>query len=541
MVKNIIKRYKEAFSLYNLILALIISLCFVLSTRVVIGGGVWGTNSDNYVKEFGWKAIILFIVTLLLTYIIIDFVNFYLVKFIKKISIPYEYVNSNRLVKVWTIVNIVIWIPYYLSFYPGGIYSDTFASVDYYYNGILTNRHPLIYNFLIGMAIKLAGVIKRDLTWAFGFFFLIQMIVAIIELRYLLKWMINKKLNKIIVNVIMICAVFFPLIPLNIVSIWKDTPFCMAFLLWFIFFVDMLENLQKEKLQRGDLVKYVVGAFLVAFTRNNGKYIIALTMLFLVIMTLKRKYSAKKYFYSTILISTIAIFVIQGPVYNLFGVIQTDTVENYGIPLQQIGSVVANNGKITHEQKDRINNFIPYDTITEHFSPCLADNLKWYGGLNYDYMKSNQKEFLSVWKDLLISNPKIYIKEYILETVGFWDLDVREPDAYVQYLVWPNEMGVEGTDYFEKIFGFSFSRYVIPTHYISNALFFWLFVLSAFFCMKNYGFRKLLFYIPQFGIWLTLMIATPIAWSLRYVSGLVFTLPFIIIIPILQERKSEMN
>lgn len=536
MGKFVIK-IKKTFNIYSFILALIISFCFVISTRVIINGGVWGIYTENYVNSFGWKAIALFILAFVIVYLCIILLDGYINKWIKKICLPYQYNRNGKFLNLWTLVSVVVWIPYYLSFYPGGVYSDTFASASYYYDGIITNRHPLLYNYMIGWAIRLSDFLKKDLTWAFGFFFLVQMIVAIVELRFFLKWMINRQINKKIVNIIMFCAVFIPLIPLNIVSIWKDTPFAMAFLLWFIFYVDMLNDILDDKLSRTDLVKYTCGAFLVAFTRNNGKYIIILTMLAIIVLTFKKKFKLKSFLFGTLIISTVAIIIIQGPVYDTVGVQQTDAVENYGIPLQQIGSVVANNGNITQEQKETINKFIPYDTIQEHFSPCLADNLKWNGGLNYDYLKYNQKEFLGLWKDLLISNPAIYIKQYILSTVGFWDVDVKQPDAYVQYIVWPNNVGVEGTDYFEKLFGFQFSRYVIPSHYFSNAVFFWLFVISAFFCMKHFGFKKILFYVPQFGIWLTLMIATPIAWSLRYIAGLVFTIPFILIIPLLHERK----
>lgn len=61
----------------------------------------------------------------------------------------------------------------------------------------------------------------------------------------------------------------------------------------------------------------------------------------------------------------IAIFFVQGPLYNLSGIEKTDTVENFGIPLQQIGAVVAFDGNITEDQIEVLNRFIPYENIKE--------------------------------------------------------------------------------------------------------------------------------------------------------------------------------
>lgn len=57
--------------------------------------------------------------------------------------------------------------------------------------------------------------------------------------------------------------------------------------------------------------------------------------------------------------------------------------------------------------------------------------------------------------------------------------------------------------------------------------------------MKHYGWSKCFIFIPQIGIWITLMIATPVAVSLRYIAVNMFTLPFVIIVPLLVERNKN--
>lgn len=57
--------------------------------------------------------------------------------------------------------------------------------------------------------------------------------------------------------------------------------------------------------------------------------------------------------------------------------------------------------------------------------------------------------------------------------------------------------------------------------------------------MKHYGEKTIFLFVPQLGVWATLMIATPIAVSLRYIASSLFTLPFVIIVPMFLERKRQ--
>lgn len=331
----------------------------------------------------------------------------------------------------------------------------------------------------------------------------------------------------------------FPLIPLYAISVWKDTPFSMAFMLWFMFVVDLYMNFKQQKWSFKTLAGFVIGMFLVAFTRNNGIYVITFTAIVFILMTCiyKIQLIKKLITYSIILLSVMMIYFVQGPVYRYMGVIPTDVVEDIGIPIQQICSVVVYDGNITEAQKESINRFIPYDNIKDYFMPCGVDNIKWYAGMDWGYLELHKPEFWDLWKHLFMQNPQIYIQEYLMETLGFWNIDISGSSGYAEIEVWNNDYGITQTDYFKKFFGFSFQHFVNPRHYISCAWFFWIFLISMFFIMKHYKWTDCLLFMPQMAVWLTLMAATPVAISLRYISALLFTLPFAIIVPIILEKE----
>lgn len=524
---------------YDLFLAAVLSLAAVLITRVQFSGTVSGTAQENYFKDFGISAVVLFCFLFAVLYLIIPVLDCGLYRCLHKIhSSADEEINPSKSMRFWAIVTAIAWLPYYLSYYPGGIYSDTFNSITYSLNRTLCNRHPLFYNFLIGLAIKLGNFVGQDLEWSMGFFLAVQMILIEIELIYFLRFMITHGIHRKVRTWIMIFMTFFPLIPIYAVSVWKDTPFAMAFMLWFMFAIDLYLEIRKGEWHLKTLAGFIIGLFLVAFTRNNGIYVIAFVAAAFIVLTFTCRFFTKNLIvYGTLLLSVMMIAVIQGPGYRRMGVIPTDIVEDIGIPINQICSVVVHDGHITPAQKESINRFIPYDNIEEYFKPCVVDSIKWYADMDWGYLELHKAEFWDLWKHLLLQNPQIYFEEYLLETLGFWNVDVSGSNGYAMVEVWNNDYGLTQTDYFERIFGFSFQHFVNPRQYISCAWFFWFFFICMIFTMKHYGFRNCCLFMPQMAVWLTLMVATPIAISLRYVSPLLFTIPFVVIVPMILERE----
>ena len=62
-------------------------------------------------------------------------------------------------------------------------------------------------------------------------------------------------------------------------------------------------------------------------------------------------------------------------------------------------------------------------------------------------------------------------------------------------------------------------------------------LLSLIFTVKNRRNKNLLILLPALLNWLTLMVATPIAFTLRYVYILVLIIPLTIVVPILKSEN----
>ncbi len=128
-----------------------------------------------------------------------------------------------------------------------------------------------------------------------------------------------------------------------------------------------------------------------------------------------------------------------------------------------------------------------------------------------------------------------------METLCFWSPTRDGYTAYVRHGGWANNIGLVQTNLWYNWFGWDFSQLVYPRYCISSGLFFWVYMFSTMVgysaVPKKQRFKALLPAMPTIGLWLTIMIATPVASSLRYVYVLVLLTPLLVVFPALMRRK----
>ena len=453
-VSKIKIKAKSKRNIYDVVLSAIIGVAIVLSARIHFAGSTGLGIEYNYIRKIGLIAIPQIFLISVICFMIIriaDYVCSHLRK--EDCGSVKKMIQSSRKIWIWMILMTIFWSLYYLTYFPGGVPSDTQNSISYYFDHVKTNRFPFLYNEIIGAAISIGEYLDKDLTWQIGLLTAAQLILLIAEFTYFNSWMIRYKVNDKLRICVMFFLTFFPIYPLYGVSVWKDTPFAMAFFLFMLFWIDILIQIINGSVKKKSIAKLIVGIFLVAFTRNNGIYAIIMFSFLFYLVTATQKYSCKMVLNSSLLMAIIAILIIQGPVYSKVLDSQAGTLEHLGIPIQQVAAVVVHNGKTKGDEWEDIGEFIPHDSIKEKFTPCCVDNLKWYSSINYTFFHSHTEEFIKLWIKLGLENPQIYFDEYLLQTCGFWDVSVKSDEGFLgckvdKFSYWNQ---IEQTDFFEKI------------------------------------------------------------------------------------------
>lgn len=219
---------------------------------------------------------------------------------------------------------------------------------------------------------------------------------------------------------------------------------------------------------------------------------------------------------------------------NALGVTQPDLVESLSIPTQQIAAVICNDRELETEQIALIENVIDLTYIKDLYNPTFADNMKeLVRAGDQEYLSAHKWEFLKLWFEVGCAYPADYLTAYIDQTYGYWYPDSFYPVADVEG-VSATALGVSHTPLIRgpvvvKVKEISIKLgNMVPIYSLlwSMGIAFWLFL----FCIGNAFVRsekeKLIYYLPSFALYLTVMIATPVATDFRYVYFMVFSIPF---------------
>ena len=541
-LKNIVKQstYRER-AVFLLTDAFLAALC-TLGMQISFCGITWGTPEENYLIPVTMLTLVRFILFFLLGGVVLLallYVNrVYTKRSTKEVTMRKFYFFSFVLL-------LLAWLPYVLIYFPGGVFSDTFASIDFAYSmddygmTMLNNHHPILYTLIWRGAILFGRLFHQGIFFATATMLILQYLTMAAVLAFLLFWVHRRGLGIKITLVLQIFLMFFPLYPLYVVSLWKDTFFALALLLFSLCVGDLVFD-GADRLLRNPryLIKFVILGFLTSFTRNNGKYIVFLTMAVLLLLQARRLLSHWRAVLAFVMLTTIVV-VIQGPIYEKMNYNVDTTVESLGIPLQQLSYLVYYDYDFTEEEQAYIDSIISEESIKEWYHPCIVDPVKWNApDFQGPIIEEDPLEFLQCWLSLMVHHPVGGIKAYLLATAGFWAPSVTSRDGYVQNWMWNNQYGLECTDLIEKFTGHTIRALTDSIEPVSSAVFFIILVLGAFVSLMRRDYRKLLLLLPAAGCWATVMIATPIACSLRYVYILVLAIPLDVLLICISGKRT---
>lgn len=421
---------------------------------------------------------------------------------------------------------LLCWLPYFLYQYPGIMTPDSINQFEQVLGMIpYSNHHPWVHTLLIKLLYSIGSLFTENMVVALSFYTFFQMCVMAFTVSYLIRTL---RLFRIRPLICFFITLFYALVPYHAVfsvTLWKDILFAASLLL----FSCSLLRLTKEG-KKTTILIFVLSGIMLCLFRSNGWYGFLLCLPFLIWYFMKK---AKRMLPALAVILFTAV-IVKYPVMNSFHVIQPDFIESLSIPTQQIAAVICNDRALTSEQTDLIEQVIDTTYIKDLYNPTYADNMKeLVRAGNQEYLTTHKWDYFKLWFTLGVTYPADYLKAYISQTYGYW-----YPDSF--YLVAEAE-GVSGTG-----LGVSHTPLIggplvikakeisiklgsmVPIYSLlwSMGVAFWILI----FCIGNAFVRKekekLVFYLPSIALYLTVMIATPVATEFRYVYFMVFALPF---------------
>lgn len=446
------------------------------------------------------------------------------------------YVFSRKRWMLYTGLLAVCWLPVWAVYFPGIVPGDATNSIAMVLGDMPWDNHfPVFYSLIVGLCLKI-GTLFSGYNLGIALYSFLQLSTMALILGRLLEWLRSKGIRKILV---FFGAAYFAAAPMfgnYAIVMWKDPWFCGVLLLLAMFLYDHIVEDRNSFLERKNLLIYSGLSVLMALLRNNGVYIVILTSLCLLVVYRKM---VKRVVLASVL-SVALIYIITGPVYMIIFSAENLFVESVGIPLQQMARVVTEGGEIGKEEQEFLDALMPLEKYPEYYDPFLVDPIKWAPEFQTEYLNSHKEKFFSTWFSLLKSNLGIYVEQYLMGTYGFWHIGGDLPYEFVKTDIAGNDWGIYQNQFFENHFGYFIQEEFLGKYdFLPSGLFVWILFYDLLLCWIK---KRLIYILPLIGMignWLTLMVATPTAFGIRYIYILVIGLPLLLAYPWLLNRESN--
>lgn len=523
------------------ILFLTILFSFIIVYGNIAYANLYNRASDIFKDLFTLKSLLHFISSFNLIYLIL--INIYPHLASYNFENKKSLLNNKKIVFFISFIVILIgWLPYFLSYYPATITSDSLSELTTVINNfdVLSDHHPLIHTIFIAIPYNIGFFLTHKISIAVAFTTIFQMLIMASIFSSFIVFLFNRKINDKLLLLILIFYAFTPLHGYYSIVMWKDVIFSGLLLLLTMELVKIIEKEQSKNLNIKQLLSFIIISILCIFFRNNAVYMYFI--LAVVTLIIFRKYY--KVFLTSFVIIFGIYFVVKGPIFNYLNVKKSASAEYIGMPLQQIGRMAYKDVTFTEEEKRLIDKLMPVEIMKDAYDPKISDGIKFnknYNGASFDEHKF---DYLKLWLSLVLKYPKTAIEAYTMSTLGYWYPGVLE--SSVAKTICENEYDLKRNSkaggYVDSFLEKIDSREIpILNMQWSIGLCFWIILISAILLLSRKKKKYLYVFVPVAGIFLTMLIAAPVYGEFRYVYGAYTCLPLLCLMPYLKLKDSKIK
>ncbi len=514
-------KYMKSIDIRKLnIVELVYSLAFAMMT-VLSRHTMYSDKTESNILTVNMTSFRLTDILIFLSVTIIMYVLLQIIKLaIDKVN-PFVWqkdgqIKNNKVV-CWLIVFAVImicYIPYMMSYWPGGIYNDTLDSIDIALGkSTWSNQNTVLYALFWKLIFAVGSVVNQGDYGGLKLMTVLQPMALAAMAASFITWLRGRGVRRWIIILLTAIVALVPVFPYYGVSLWKETWFGLAFFAYTWVWYAMSERLleissvdesadckgqnfySKSQFSIKDVTIYILSILWVIFGRNNGLYVVLFVMIISSIMLFSRigRDLWKKLTIVNITIVAVSL-LIQGPVFNLCGIKKSSPAESLGIPLQQtaymIGTAAVENTmadvviedtnqavreslKITDAEYEEITSIMPVESWILQYNPVVVDPLKFSKDFDKEYFGTRTGDFLKTYISLACKNPKYAIRGYLISTMGFWDAYKSSSSAYI-CTAHTSQAEYFMSDYFNMRTGKTLSDIVGPRLYISGGTLVWI-------------------------------------------------------------------
>ena len=316
----------------------------------------------------------------------------------------------------WFILMFLVWIPHTIISHPASMECDAWDSLyQYFGKAPFTAHHPPVFTVLLGWFASL-GLSLGDVNVGFFLWVLLQTLICTAIMAYVLYTMNKLKAPQWLIIITFLIVAISPFYNSYVTTIVKDTPYSFAVLLYMVELVYMHMDWKKYWKSLGHIFLFIMSNIAMILFRHNGKYILAIMLVYLIIrcMIRKKEYSIKGIITSIVLLVLPLLLAegISNIVINHYGVTVQEGEsmrESLSLPFQQTARYAKYyDAETPEEEKAIIDTVIDYYALASVYEPGISDPVK--ARFHYYATSEDWVNYFKVWFKQFLRHPMTYIE-----------------------------------------------------------------------------------------------------------------------------------
>lgn len=431
-------------------------------------------------------------------------------------------------VLVFASVAVIDLLYLYFALYPGVLTTDSYATIGqllgkYPYDNVMPFWHTVTVEVFVEAGLRLFG----DINAAVALFHSAQILFMAASFGFALMTLYQIGVPWWLMSAVYVLYAFMPHNIVYSVTLWKDIPFASAGLLFITAFYRLLKDIGRSKAL--NIVVFIIGALGFSLWRTNGWYAF-LVMTLLMLFLLRREH---KMLLAIMVVVLVLCWVMINPLLAALEVGETNFVEAFAIPMQQIARVLHNGRELHQEETDLLSEIFLIDRVIELYDPQTVDPVKFYTFRSdrVDYLREHALEYVKLYVKLGLRYPGDYLKAWVEETKGYWN-------GGYQYWTYTLTLGentygiyqTPGNGLIARLYAAAFRYLEKPAIFqcvTSIGLHVWALVSC---CVINVlkKRKEFLLTIPTLVLIVGLWLGTPVFAEFRYAYPLILSMPMIL-------------
>ena len=543
--KKIHKHFKNPFFLiYSIIAGLMVTLTKILFPILPHRTSIFQSNEIHILT---FENLLIFIIFTVFSYVVITLLYSAISK-AKPITLAKQHSKTTHVFIVALIVSIIVFLVAFLVYYPGLGMNDT---INAFRNFVENNHQPPAFQAILYGIFHLSYTITGSANIGYATITLLQIIAASGIIAYFVSWLYSHRVRTWVILIAAMFLICSPLIADYTISVLKDTWFAYAFLL---LLPNLYDYITFKKPNIINKILLLISLFGIWISRPNGCIITIVLCVVLLVVFFKNK--SKRIFLTV----SIIVFLAMGLFVNKILVNRSSQNQSFresmSIPIAQIGAVVNSGGEMSQEDKEIIDKILPLEKWGDNYRYSFVDTIKFDENFDNTYLLEHKIEFIKAWFSIALKNPGVYMRAYLLQTYGLWNIaywDTENIDL-TQSLFKDviNNIPKDNLGDWEewlkttKLYNHSllspdltvfldsyYQNTSVTVMYINTGVMILICLGCLVFVVVSKKYNYIIIFLPVFLSWGSMMIGTPASMIYRYNFYLLLALPFIIIATIM--------